>query len=335
MSSVIRGTVHTHTGNVKSPTIVRYFPVSRGNTHDNRFKGKNGKFLRVLVYKSNGVGGHLRGHVVIMDIENWSKEHLLVFSILYPNSMDSLSRKTYKSLLFSILDMSSPMGKYYTGIEELVDSVIETQKINMVKHNKSTNEQPFVKEDRKKTLIDKEKKINLNILYLEKQIEELEKNKKKIKTELKKIEKKEKNKKKKQEIQATMSKLAEQLKALEEEELEEEELEEIEEEELEEIEEDDETEEPEFPGESEIEEFEHDVLKQFPDDIDYYKDEDGYIWADNYGFVGTHDEDTDAIALNPNYEAEEDEMIAQFMESEESKHDGEKWCLVDGNWTSM
>ena len=83
---------------------------------------------------------------------------------------------------------------------------------------------------------------------------------------------------------------------------------ELEEEEFEEIEEDDEDE-PEFPGESELEEFEHDVLKQFPKGIDYYKDDDGHIWADDYSFVGTHDEDTNAIALNPNYEAtvEEDE----------------------------
>ena len=300
MSSVIKGTVHTHTGNVKSPTIVRYFPVSRNNTHDNRFKGKNGKFLRVLAYKRNDIGGHLKGHVIIMDIDNWSKKDLLVFSILYPNSMDSLSRKNYKWLLLNILDMDvwsvwvGVQGEH--GIKKLLDDVIETQKKNMVKHesiSSSEHKEPLVKEDRKKTLIDNEKKVNLDILNLEKQIQELEKNKKKIKNELKKIEKKEKKKKKKQEIQATMYKLAEQLKALEKEELEEEELEE---------------EELEVELEVELDE----LLTDDDDELD-----------------------EELVIQNFNYQKELEEIQNLPREIQESKHDGKYWGLVDGEWTSM
>ena len=96
MSSVIKGTVHTHTGNVKSPTIVRYFPVSRSSTDDNkpdsRFRGKNGRLLRVLVYKDKSfVDQLIRRRVIIMNISRWSNAQLLAFNILYPNSMDSFS----------------------------------------------------------------------------------------------------------------------------------------------------------------------------------------------------------------------------------------------------
>ena len=76
---------------------------------------------------------------------------------------------------------------------------------------------------------------------------------------------------------------------------------ELEEEEFEEIEEDEEDV-PDFPGEEEVEGFKHEILNQFSDKIDYYKDDNGYIWDGWCQYVGAHDEDTDAVALYPNYE---------------------------------
>jgi len=80
--------------------------------------------------------------------------------------------------------------------------------------------------------------------------------------------------------------------------------EELEEEELEELDEDEET--PEFPGEEEIEEFEHDSLAQY-DGVDFYVDENANVWDENMTFVGKYDEDEDALAIVEGYEPEVDE----------------------------
>ena len=72
------------------------------------------------------------------------------------------------------------------------------------------------------------------------------------------------------------------------------------EEELEEIE----VEEPTFPGEDEVEEFEHDSLEKW-DGVDFYKDEDENVWDENKDFVGTYDEDESSIAFKEDYEPEE------------------------------
>ena len=80
--------------------------------------------------------------------------------------------------------------------------------------------------------------------------------------------------------------------------------EELEEEELEELDEDEET--PEFPGEEEIEEFEHDSLAQY-EGVDFYVDENANVWDEHMQFVGKYDEDEDALAIVEGYEPEVDE----------------------------
>ena len=151
MTSVLRGTTHTHTGNKGSKTIVRYFPVSRPyqqdkNKPDIRFRGRNGRLLRLLVYKNKSFVGQLRAHVIIMDISMWSNEQLLAFNILYPNSLDSLSKKEKKNMLSSIEPWNAPRlfenecGKW-THEEQHVSDVLEvraTQKKHMTKHNQQT-----------------------------------------------------------------------------------------------------------------------------------------------------------------------------------------------------
>ena len=92
------------------------------------------------------------------------------------------------------------------------------------------------------------------------------------------------------------AKAAEDAKAAEEDD---EDVEDVEEE-LEEIE----VEEPTFPGEEEVDEFEHDSLEKW-DGVDFYKDEDDNVWDENKDFVGTYDEDESSIAFKEDYEPEE------------------------------
>jgi len=80
---------------------------------------------------------------------------------------------------------------------------------------------------------------------------------------------------------------------------------ELEEEELEEIEEDEEDT-PEFPGEENIEEFEHDSLAQY-EDVDFYVDDNANVWDENMTFVGKYDEDEDALVIVEGYEPEDEE----------------------------
>ena len=89
--------------------------------------------------------------------------------------------------------------------------------------------------------------------------------------------------------------------AVEKEEEEEEELEELDEEEM-----IDEEETPEFPGEENIEEFEHASLAQY-ENVDFYVDEDANVWDENMTFVGKYDQDEDALAIQADYEPEEEE----------------------------
>ena len=82
--------------------------------------------------------------------------------------------------------------------------------------------------------------------------------------------------------------------------------EELEEEELEQLSEDEDEEEeieeePEFPGEEHIEEFEHDALSKY-DGVDFYVDENANVWDENTEFVGTYDEEADALVMKEDYE---------------------------------
>ena len=80
-------------------------------------------------------------------------------------------------------------------------------------------------------------------------------------------------------------------------------------EELEEIE----VEEPEFPGEEEVEEFEHDDLEKWREtaqcrwahNIDFYKDDNDNVWDENMEFVGTYDDNDNTISFKEDYEPEE------------------------------
>ena len=81
------------------------------------------------------------------------------------------------------------------------------------------------------------------------------------------------------------------------------------EDELEELDEEemiDEEETPEFPGEENIEEFEHASLAQY-ENVDFYVDEDANVWDENMTFVGKYDQDEDALAIQADYEPEEEE----------------------------
>ena len=63
---------------------------------------------------------------------------------------------------------------------------------------------------------------------------------------------------------------------------------------------------PEFPGEENIEEFEHTSLAQY-EGVDFYVDEDANVWDENMTFVGKYDQDEDALAIQADYEPEEEE----------------------------
>ena len=86
--------------------------------------------------------------------------------------------------------------------------------------------------------------------------------------------------------------------------------EELEEEELEQLSEDEEEEqieeEPEFPGEEHIEEFEHDALSKY-EGVDFYVDENANVWDENTEFVGTYDEEADALVMREDYEFQPEE----------------------------
>ena len=150
MSSVIQGTVHTHTGNVKNPSKVRYFPASRGPSKkskesDIRFRGENLRLLRTLVYKNKEQVGQLRAHVIIMDISMWSNQQLLAFNILYPNSLDSLSNKEKRKKWSTIEQWNIPLDHHicpwYPVDEQFVSDVLEvraTQEKYMTKHKQQT-----------------------------------------------------------------------------------------------------------------------------------------------------------------------------------------------------
>ena len=83
------------------------------------------------------------------------------------------------------------------------------------------------------------------------------------------------------------------------EELEEEELEELSEDEQDEVDE-----EPEFPGEENIEEFEHDALSKYEGKVDFYMDEDANVWDENTNYVGKYDEESDALVIKEDYAPE-------------------------------
>ena len=88
------------------------------------------------------------------------------------------------------------------------------------------------------------------------------------------------------------------------EELEEEELEQVEELEEEELEEEELEDEPEFPGEDEIEGFEHACLNVY-EEIDFYADEDNNVWDEDKQFVGKYDPENDALVLSNDYAPQE------------------------------
>ena len=88
------------------------------------------------------------------------------------------------------------------------------------------------------------------------------------------------------------------------EELEEEELEQVEELEEEELEEEELEDEPEFPGEDEIESFEHACLNVY-EEIDFYADEDNNVWDEDKQFVGKYDPENDALVLSNDYAPQE------------------------------
>jgi len=83
---------------------------------------------------------------------------------------------------------------------------------------------------------------------------------------------------------------------------------ELEEEELEELsdgeEEEEVEEEPEFPGEENIEEFEHDALSKYEGQVDFYMDEDANVWDENTNYVGKYDEESDALVIKEDYAPE-------------------------------
>ena len=83
-------------------------------------------------------------------------------------------------------------------------------------------------------------------------------------------------------------------------------VEELDEEELEELDEDEEDETPEFPGEENIEEFEHNSLAQY-EGVDFYVDENANVWDENMTFVGKYEEDEDALAIVEGYAPETEE----------------------------
>ena len=80
--------------------------------------------------------------------------------------------------------------------------------------------------------------------------------------------------------------------------------EDLEEEELDELDEEEE-ETPDFPGEECIEEFEHASLAQY-ENVDFYVDEDANVWDENMTFVGKYDEEENALAIQADYEPEEE-----------------------------
>ena len=70
-------------------------------------------------------------------------------------------------------------------------------------------------------------------------------------------------------------------------------------------EDDEEEEEPEFPGDEEIEEFQHDSLATYVD-VDFYVDAESNVWDENRHFVGRFVSESDALVIKADYDPEEE-----------------------------
>jgi len=83
---------------------------------------------------------------------------------------------------------------------------------------------------------------------------------------------------------------------------------------------------PEFPGEEHIEQFEHDALSVYGDEVDFYIDEDANVWDENMEFVGKYDENDDVMFIREDYEfqSEDDELTEEekaIVQEEEAKNE--------------
>ena len=290
----------THTGDKNSPTMLRYFPVCRKDTaktwfgKDIRFRGHNGQLLRCKVHKKKKTVG-------IMDPENWSEKQIRDFNYIYPDGVDSLSGATKKSLIIAMIEREFP--ELNNGGESKNQSGEEVR---------SRMEEMVETID---TLLEEQKTINSNISYLKKVMDEWREKQRIVNEKLKKREREielinqlKKSKARAAEEEAKQKKILSQLNALgkntiriDDDSSSDEELKE-----LEEIEKEENNDEPDFPGENELEEFEHASLdKWLRDDIDFYIDDNNNVWDEDKQFVGFFSRVKDSISFKKDYEPED------------------------------
>tara|TARA_Y100000389_G_C17412184_1_gene491587 strand:+ start:47 stop:1546 length:1500 start_codon:yes stop_codon:yes gene_type:complete len=343
-----------HTGDKNSATLVRYFPVTRKEgrgkwrknwgEHDIRFRGHNGRLLRLFYNKKTL-------EISRMEPDNWSKKQIDAFNYIYPNGHDSLPASTKQKRIRSIVENEPLEWLTKKGAKQLVrradtrhrdaslgaeqaaliaklveaptggeskdgaEDPEEAAKISEAKAAaeaaakaaaKAAEEAKALEEEKEdKSLLDTElktllwiqKTVDEDIDNLKQKLAKAEASSKKLKDKIKKKQKELRKEKRMEERRKRMTELAaelERLKRLNEED------EDSSDEELEEIEVD----EPDFPGEDEVNDFEHESLNKW-EDVDFFKDEDDNVWDAFKDFVGTYDEEDDTIAFKEDYEPEE------------------------------
>jgi hypothetical protein len=276
--------------------------------NDSKWRSKNDSGLKFYVRKDSGEGFE-KGTIMIKDPEKWYDWQIRALYIMYPDYKDVMPVLVKKHLAdwgipSSPLERGDMRNKEEAFINHLIRTVENDQpSFERMDSSISGGESKNQTDDEKplntelKTLLWAQKNVDESIVKLKQKLAKAEESSKKLKDKIKKKQKEQKKEKKKEERRKKINELAaelERLKRLNEED------EDSSDEELEEIE----VEEPDFPGEDEIEEFEHESLNKW-EDIDFYKDDDDNVWDENKEFVGTYDDDDNTISFKEDYEPEE------------------------------
>ena len=343
-----------HTGDKNSATLVRYFPVTRKEgrgkckegrgkwrsnwgEHDIRFRGHNGRLLRLFYNKKTL-------EISRMEPDNWSKKQIDAFNYIYPNGHDSLPVSTKQKRIRSIVENWHGVPEWLTknGVKPLVrrfglsmysDNMQREQAALIAKlvkaptggESKDGAEDPeeaakiaeakaaaeaAAKATAKaveeaKALEEEKEEIPLldtelkTLLWIQKTVDEHIDN---LKQKLAKAEassKKLKDKIKKKQKEQKKERKEKRRKRMTELSAELERLKRLNEED-----EDSSDEEPDFPGVWSVEGWSHKSLEQW-EDVDFYIDEENNVWDENMAFVGIYKGWSDTISFKEDYEPEE------------------------------
>ena len=238
-----------HTGDKNSHTLVRYFPVTRKKgdgkwrsnwgEHDIRFRGQNGRLLRLFYNKKTL-------EISRMEPDNWSKKQIDAFNYIYPNGRDSLPVSTKQKRIRSIVENEplewltkkgakqlvrradtrhrDALSVQAALIAKLVQAPNRSDKFHeaVAKIAKAAAEAEKAAEEKKEeepvetidTLLAEQKNINLHICYLKNKVDEWQEKQRKVTDKIKKKQKEQKKEKRKEERRKKINELAAELERL-------------------------------------------------------------------------------------------------------------------------